>query len=124
MFGKERKQEPLSLLSKYNFENQLEYPNNNISKLRKKQAEYFKSRVKEMSINIESKLPCSLKAVENLQEIIVNGTSKLRDEYSSAMAVPEHERRLIDRKCFHEIESHQEILVESYDKKHTYFSNQ
>lgn len=48
-------------------------------------------------VNIIRKyLPCSLEAVDYLEEIYVEGKNKLQAEINSALRIPEKDRRLIN----------------------------
>jgi hypothetical protein len=46
---------------------------------------------------LKSRLPCSLEAVDHLDEIYVEGQSVLASEIRSAISIPEYERRIIDK---------------------------
>ena len=48
--------------------------------------------------NINEILPCSLEAVDNLDQIYLTGTSKLEQEKNYAMSIPSTDRRLINKK--------------------------
>ena len=72
--------EPLSILSKLNYSEK----NEDISGLRRKQAKYFRSRVKSLNLNVANKLPCALPFVENMNKLVLNGESKLKQEWKFA----------------------------------------
>ena len=60
----------------------------------------FKKRMKNEKVDVDElkqRLPCSLEAVEYLNEICIEGSSKLAAEISAARKVPDDQRQLIDK---------------------------
>ena len=102
-----------------------------ISTLKKRQSEYFKKKVIDENIDVLELLPCSFAAVEEVGEMMVQGSSKLNLEHRYAASIPN--RKVISK---HLLESEQWekygggptnknteeiVLAEHYDGKKTYF---
>jgi hypothetical protein len=50
-----------------------------------------------LNINdVKNFIPCSLEAIDHLDEIFLEGKNKLLSELNSAIKIPEHRRRLIN----------------------------
>lgn len=114
--------QPLSIMSKYNF---IDSNEKKVSRKQKSMATYFKKQVQEKKVNIEKKVPCSLPFVEHLNEMIVKGQSKLKEEYKHAHSIPEESRIIINPECLNMevgMGNVEETIEEFYEGKHQYFS--
>ena len=114
--------QPLSIMSKFNF---VDSDEKKVTRKQKSMASYFKRKVTEKRINIEKKVPCSLPFVENCNEMVVHGQSKLKEEYRHASSIPEDNRIIINPECLNmEVGAAnvEETIEEFYEGKHQYFS--
>mmetsp|Transcript_31106 Transcript_31106/g.47519 ORF Transcript_31106/g.47519 Transcript_31106/m.47519 type:complete len:80 (-) Transcript_31106:116-355(-) len=60
----------------------------------------FFKRARNSNIGVEEMkkiLPCSIEAIDHLDELYVEGVSKLSQELMHARNIPQNERRLIDK---------------------------
>ena len=100
-----------------------------ISTKKKRQSEYFKKRLIEENINVLEKLPCAYQALEEIGDLMVQGSSKLNLEYKHAASIPN--RRVISKSLLESEQwenygggltnNSQEMIIEHYDAKNRYF---
>ena len=64
-------------------------------------SKFFLKQAKERAIDIDALkelIPCSLEAVDHLDEIYIEGKSKLDEELKHAKQIPANQRRLVSKK--------------------------
>jgi hypothetical protein len=55
-------------------------------------------------VSLSEHLPCSLEAVDHIQEIYIEGKSKLKEEIMFAQSIPSNQRKIIDRNYLASVE--------------------
>ena len=102
--------------------------NSMIATKKKRQSEYFKQKLITHNIDILSKLPCAFEAVEEIGEMMIQGSSKLDSEYKYAERIPN--RKVIDQGMleYEQWENYgggnpneESTIAEHYDGKFRYF---
>tara|TARA_B110000285_G_scaffold212297_1_gene255716 strand:- start:264 stop:509 length:246 start_codon:yes stop_codon:yes gene_type:complete len=58
-----------------------------ISKTNERKSKFFKKRLKDNQVDILEKLPCSFWGVDDIGEMVVEGTNKLRQEMLHAQSI-------------------------------------
>ena len=98
-------------------------PRDQVSILQERKIRYFAKRVKELNVNVEAKLPCSLPCLTTASQIMLTGTSKLESEYIHAKSIHGDDRVIIDQHYLQGGRSspEDEVLAEKYDRNHSYF---
>lgn len=78
-----------------------------LSKKEQRIQETFRRRMKKEFVELDElkhRLPCSLEAVDFLDEMVIEGSSKLEAEIKAARRVPAAQRQLIDKSYLERIE--------------------
>ena len=99
-----------------------------IATKKKRQSEYFKQKLITENIDILSKLPCAIEAVEEIGDMMIHGESKLDSEYKHAESIPNRKMINKDMLEYEQWENYgggnpneESTIAEHYDGKFKYF---
>jgi len=71
---------------------------------------------------VQELIPCCLDAIDNLEDIYVEGQNILQNEVDNAKNIPETQRRLLDKSAVNiDRFEKEETILENYDLSHRYF---
>ena len=88
-------------------------------------AYHFQKELKKEEIDmagIQELIPCSIDAIDNLEDIYLEGRNILQNEVNAAKNIPETQRRLLDKQAVNLARfEDEEMIAENYDKNHMYF---
>lgn len=86
---------------------------------------HFQKELKKQEIDIlgiQELIPCSIDAIDNLEDIYLEGRNILKNEVNCAKNIPESHRRLLDKSAINLNRfEEEEIIAENYDQTHLYF---
>lgn len=73
-------------------------------------------------MGIQELIPCCIEAVDNLEDMYLEGQNILQNEVDCAKNIPETQRKLLDKSAININRfEEEETILEKYDQSHLYF---
>jgi hypothetical protein len=73
-------------------------------------------------LGIQELIPCCIEAVDNLEDMYLEGQNILQNEVDCAKNIPETQRKLLDKSAININRfEEEETILEKYDQSHLYF---